>query len=108
MSWKEFKGSVKGVKVDGDSTMPATKWYNWAFLAWFRWNKVAVLRVPESAKDGFRVGYVPVMGKAMFDTNIKTGSTFSMKEGREPCTFFALDLNGNEIPIELVIETRVY
>lgn len=109
MAWNVFDGRVRGTMVDGDNTVSPTRWWNWAYYAWFGWKKVAVFRVPTGIEqDGYFIGYVPQKGAARVSTQPCFSETFSVKEGHEPCTFFALDRDGREVPLELVLETRLY
>lgn len=109
MSWKVFDGAVRGTRVDGDPTVAPTRWWNHLYLLMFCWKKIAVFQVmPGDDDKGYYIGYVPMSGRAMISTELTHTGTFSVKEGFEPCTFFALDRDGREIPLELVLETRLF
>ncbi len=112
MSWNAFNGNVTGgVKVGGDPKSPPTHWWNWFYLAKFGWKTVAVFKLknPEDAARGYRIGYKPTTGDATGETRVKsevqTSFGFRMKVGYEECTFFAVDRNDAEVPIEFVAKT---
>ena len=101
MSWKTFSGQVTGVKVDGDPTVPATRWYNHLWLLAFGWKKVAVFDIA-NAGPGARVGYRPFTGEAMLCTVPLENEMFRVRIGHEACTFFVVDKDDKEVPIHLV------
>ncbi|OGL66783.1 hypothetical protein A2856_03390 [Candidatus Uhrbacteria bacterium RIFCSPHIGHO2_01_FULL_63_20] len=113
MSWKKFDGSVTGTKVDGDPSVPATKWYNIWWLWLFGWKKVVVLKVdaelvlkPGGAlMDPLYFGYQNIWGKAEVNDTPLTDITFLARRGREKCIFFVVDGDGKEVPLRVVTLT---
>lgn len=104
--YKRFDGAVVGLEVAGDLAAPPTQWWNHLFLALWGWNTVAVLEVSEeAAKAGYRVGYRSFFGATMLETEVLHARRFRMRIGHEPCTFFALDASGREVPLLLVERT---
>lgn len=101
--WQIFKGSVVGTRVEGDLAAPPTRWWNHLYLLLYGWNKVAVLRLVKlkAAYGVYYIGYVALRGSARI-TKVYAGSHVRMRIGREPCRFFALELDGKEIPLDLV------
>ncbi|MEN9558186.1 MAG: hypothetical protein RL141_555 [Candidatus Parcubacteria bacterium] len=99
---------VEGVLVQGDETCPRTRWWNHLYLLLWGWKTVAVFEVSEEdARLGYRVGYEPLEGAAMFQTKTSYARRFRMRIGREACKFFAFRDNG-EVSLTLVIETDIW
>lgn len=108
MAWKVYHGNAQGVVAKGDPRVPRTRWWNWPFLAWFTWKQVTVFQVMAlDASKGYRVGYRPGKGKARYSTTILQTTRFKVKNGREDCAFFALDLEGKEVEIMIVRQSSV-
>lgn len=107
--WNAYEGNVKGVRIEGDASAPPTRWYNHAFLALWGWKKVAVLRVADEtrARSGYRVGYKPFEGPSRVNDEVFRDPAFRMKVGREDPIFFAVGLDGIEIPLEVLAVTDV-
>ena len=107
--WSEYKGDpIKGIKVEGDKTVPPTKWWNVPYLRAYVWKVVTVFEVSqEAARDGYRIGYVPFKGKAMLeDVGYHDRRCFGMLNGYEDCTFFAVSvLDGSEVPLAVFRRT---
>lgn len=115
MSWKSYDGSIKGTRVEGDSSVPSTygdlqhSWLRllrhlWLFL--FVWKAVAVFHVSyEDVRKGYRIGFVPLTGDAKIMKKLVHDRGFRVRRGGEDCTFFAVDPDGREIELELVILT---
>ncbi|MBU1032435.1 MAG: hypothetical protein ABH820_02750 [Patescibacteria group bacterium] len=108
--WKKFNANeIVGVEIKGDSFAPPTRWWNHFFLALWGWTTVAVFQVirPIHTLNGYRIGYKPFKGPArVMSKALKDDPMFRMKIGHEDCIFFAIDLNGEEVPIELVKRTH--
>lgn len=140
--WESFDigTSCKGNTVEGDTTVPPTRWWNRWWLAWRVWDTVAVFEV--KTDKAFRVGYRVGKGKAYItvkplNTSAKHGyiAESEMRDNGEPlrpvagpsprprpvghtatrrwphvrvlvgfedCTFFAVDKDGNEVPLTLI------
>jgi len=103
MTWKVFEGKVQGLNVAGDPAMPATKWWNKWFLLLFVWKKQSVLRV--RVNQAYRLGFIPRKGKPRILTNKLAYSELKVRNGREDCIFFAVGVDGKEVPLELVEQT---
>lgn len=103
MSWKKFQTKFFGYEIDGDTSMPETRWWNHLWLLWFGWRVAAVMEV--STDTPYRVGFRDFRGKTMLCDTIMTSKRFRAMIGHEPCHFFAIDEQGYEI--ELVEITRV-
>ncbi len=109
--WRRYKGKVVGVKVDGDPNIPPTRWWNGLLLSHFVWNKMVVVFSAqlnddvESVLAGYRVGYITHNGKQRIQTAPINNNYFKMFLRHEPCTFFALDKDDNEIKLQIVAVT---
>ena len=104
--WSSYKGSVQGVKVEGDKSAPPTKWYNHLILALWGWKVVTVFEVSEgAARIGYQVGYMPFDGKGMVESKVNYDRRFRMKNGHEDCTFFAVNPKGEEVALKVVTRT---
>lgn len=104
--WKQYYGHAEGIKINGDPTVPMTTWFNLIWLKYFRWNKVSILRIPaDKAQMGYRIGYRPFKGPAKIKIQALFDDLVAILNGHEDCTFFAEDMNGEEI--ELVLESQV-
>lgn len=106
MSWKKLNGQTpKGVKVIGDPTMPATRWWNIIFLLLFYWKKVVIFKVLSTGTTRFyMVGFKSASGEQKICTKILFYDRFAVKVERENYTFFAYETSGDklfetEIPI---------
>lgn len=101
--WSKFSRKIEGKLVKGDKTAPPTKWWNYHWLLWFGWKKVAVFKVSdEAAKNGYHVGFKPSAGEAEVHLALCHSRTFKMAIGREDCIFFAIDEKGREVPLKLL------
>ncbi|MBP9747587.1 hypothetical protein KBD13_01460 [Patescibacteria group bacterium] len=104
--YKVFKGQVAGLEMAGDLAAPPTKWWNHLYLALWGWKTIVVLEVSEEvAKAGYRVGYRSFFGRVMLGEGVLHARRFRMQIGHEPCTFFAVDAAGHEVPLLLVERT---
>lgn len=126
MAWKQFNPPTapRGVTVPGDPSAPPTKWYNHWLLALAGWKTIAAFQV-ETDKS-FHVGFRNFKGEQYLcdkllnsqpwqppkaaDTTPSTGYRlpkidpgFRVKVGHEACTFFAVDQDGNELPIRHIV-----
>jgi hypothetical protein len=102
MGWLTFNGPAKGVTVDGDPSVPATKWYNHLWLLAFGWKKVAVLLVEGEFEPRCTPGYRNAWGQAQVRDEPLTTSTFRVRIGHEACAFFVLDKDGKEKALRVV------
>jgi hypothetical protein len=107
--WKRFKGQIKGTLVEGDPSVRATTIWNWLLMKLWGWKTVAVFAVGVGdAEHGYRIGYLPMkngdtlVGQARLNIEIFPDLFFRVRIGREPCTFFALNLSGAEIALRLI------
>lgn len=104
--YRKFDGQVAGLAVAGDLAAPLTRWWNHLFLALWGWKTIVVLEVSEeAAKAGYRVGYRSFFGTTMLGEGVLHTRRFRMRIGHEPCTFFAADASGREVPLLLVERT---
>lgn len=104
--WREYPGRVEGLLLAGDKNVPPTKWWNHLWLIHRVWKTVSVLVVPVEVK-AYRVGYIPESGVAMFSTKVLNVPWFAVRHGYEDCRFFAVDLEGTELPIDVSRRTTV-
>lgn len=103
--WNTFDGAVTGLKIEGDPSVPATKWYNHPYLAMWGWKTVAVF---EAQTDGeYFYGYKPFEGDSQVSSTPMTSKRFKMKVGHEACTFFTVDKDGKEVALTLIERTTV-
>lgn len=104
LAWRASqRKDIKGVLVRGDAdAAPSTT--NQLVMVFRRlgWKKVVVATV-ESGGDPFYVGYRTNTGQIFLCEHPLVGSGFRAKLGKEDVTFFALNPNGDEIPIINVI-----
>jgi hypothetical protein len=107
MGWNVYDKKVNGVRLQGDQTMPPTRWWNHLFLLWFRWSLWSVCEVPEGAGP-YQIGYVPFQGPARLRSEPINTRRFAVRHGREDCTFFVLACNdGRELPINIITRSSV-
>lgn len=99
--WHAFSGEVQGLAVRGDEKVPATTWWNKPLLVLFVWKTVQVFEVP-AGEGPYRVGFIPLSGKAEVRDEPVTGRRFAVRIGREDCRFFALDDHGSEIDLKKI------
>lgn len=106
MGWKLFRKPIRGVRVSGDMDMPpTTKWNFWRVMR--KWRKQAVFEVDLTAsREGYRVGFRTEDGVAKIKDGVFHEPYFTMRIGREPCNFFAIDRDGYEVSIRLFCEAR--
>lgn len=92
---------MTGAHVEGDKNVPATKWWNHLWLVLAGWKTMVVFQVMDEAKAeaGYRVGYKDKFGRCKVCHVVSNSRKFKMLIGHEGCTFFAVDLDGNELPI---------
>lgn len=103
MSWKKCDGNFVGINVEGDPSMPHTKWWNILWLLFFGWQKVVVMRV--NTAHTYHVGYRDFRGKTMLCDERMWKNYFRAKVGREDCTFFAVNEHGREVNLEVLTYT---
>lgn len=101
MFWRTYKGTATGLLLKGDGTVPHTTWWNHLWLRATRWKEVTILSVPHEIV-AYRVGYRAVNGHSMIRTRIMRAPAFAVRHGREDCHFFAVDLQGTELPLIIV------
>ena len=104
--WKPYSGRVYGLELKGDPSMPRTKWWNAWLLREVFWNEVTVLEVPDGV-DEYRVGFIPGNGLAEYQTRILRTPRFAVRHGREDCKFFAVMLDGTELPLKISCRTTL-
>lgn len=112
--WEKVNGTrITGTAAEGDPTVPATRWWNLPFLLRFYWKKVTVFEVILPSKDGwipdigYRVGYKTDRGVTLVCNTILRGMLFRVRNGREDCTFFIIDLDDREREIRMVRQTDI-
>jgi hypothetical protein len=112
--WNKFVQKIQGVLVEGDPNVRPTTIWNWLPMKLWGWKMAAVLRVSdEVARAGYRIGYQPtvggkaLIGAARLNSAIFHDRVFRVRIGREACTFFAQDLQGREIELDLVDRTTI-
>lgn len=101
---------VQGVQLEGDPFVPPTP-SNPFMLFWyihFVWRTVVVFQYDKSPNQGFRIGFRNSRG----ETYVRGGGIlyerrFAVRIGCEPCTFFALDALGSEIPLRKIAATLI-
>lgn len=106
---KTNDGTIIGVMTKGDPKATPMTWLNQFFVK-FRWNKVAILEidpepVAEQVGDGkleWRIGFKPMHGNAKLKVQVLTKQRIRVRIGPESCHFFAIGLDGKEIPLLLV------
>ncbi|HVM90356.1 MAG TPA: hypothetical protein VMU11_00470 [Verrucomicrobiae bacterium] len=106
MAWRTYSGRVDGLPLKGDPEMPPTTWWNAWFLRAFVWKQATILMVPPEVKE-YRVGFIPGNGIAEYNTNIIRAPRFAVKHGREDCRFFAVMLDGTELPLKIACRMEV-
>lgn len=103
--WPIFQQADKmqGILVEGDSTMPRTRWWNHAYLVLFGWKLGTVLEIKERSQP-FRVGYKSQDGPARIspDECHPDDRVFAVRNGHEDCVFFAVGRDGRELPLCVV------
>ncbi len=106
MMWTEYLGKVTGVRVEGDKTVSPTRWWNHLWLVLVGWKVVTVFEVSaEDAEQGYRIGYIAFDGKTMVESTVHHDRRFRMKNGHEDCSFFAVTINGREVPLTIITRT---
>ena len=102
--WRTYAGNMAyGTKVEGDKGVPPTTKWNHLLLLLFVWNRVAIFRVdPKDALWGYYIGYIPQSGMAEIRKEASRSVTFCVRTGYEDCTFFAVNIAGEEVPLTLV------
>ena len=103
--WRTYSGRVDGLLLKGDPKVPATTWWNQLFVRLY-WNEVTILEVPDDIKD-YRVGYIPQFGPTKYLTTVLHAPRFAVRHGREDCKFFAVMLDGTELPLKLACRTKI-
>jgi len=103
--WRRYSGRVDGLLLKGDPKVPPTTWWNALFVRLY-WNEVTILEVPDDIRD-YRVGYIPFAGPTKYLTTVLHSPRFAVRHGRENCKFFAIMLDGTELPLKLATRTTV-
>jgi hypothetical protein len=104
--WRKYSGRVYGLELKGDPEMPPTRWWNAWFLRLCVWKEATILEVPDGV-DAYRVGFIPQGGQAEYHRKIRDAPRFAVKHGREDCRFFAVMLDGTELPLKISCRTRI-
>ena len=73
--WKKFETGrlYKGCLVEGDATVPQTRWWNHLWLLWLGWKTAVVFEV--KTDKAFRVGFCNRYDKAKVYINTKLLNT---------------------------------
>lgn len=103
--WIDFSGSCEGVMVKGDNNATATNGLTTNLRTKYTRRYGAYFKVSdEHARAGYYIGYKPTIGTCQASVCMTRCNErkFMEKIGRETCYFFAIDLQGHEIPIKLV------
>lgn len=103
MSWKNHDGKFVGIMIEGDPSMPHTKWWNILWLLFFKWQRVVVLKA--NTVHPYYIGFRDFNGKTMLCNDRMWKTCFRAKVGREDCCFFAVNDRGQEINLEVVAYT---
>jgi len=103
--WRKYSGRVYGLELKGDPKVPPTTWWNALFVRLY-WDVVTVLEVPDDVQE-YRVGYIPFTGEAMHLTTVLSARRFAVRHGREDCRFFAVMLDGTELPLKIACRTTI-
>ena len=103
--WK-YSGRVDGLLLAGDKNVPPTKWWNHAWLRFRVWKMVSVLCVPIGVQ-AYRVGYIQESGEPMYGKRVLTVPWFAVRHRYEDRKFFAVDLEGTELPLEVSRRTTI-
>jgi hypothetical protein len=103
-AWKDFDGTVKGTKVEGDKSVSPTTFLNRIYYAHLGgWKAITVFEVSEeAAENGYDIGYRAFDGETKVQGKVNHERRFRMKNGYEDCIFFAIDHEGKEIPLTIV------
>lgn len=104
--WVSFTGQASGTLIKGvqDSSPTKNKLQN-LWLKFFGWKQGAYFQVaPEQAEAGYYVGYIPQLCVTATSVSLRKchERKFMLKIGREDCRFFAVDLQGKEIPVRYI------
>ncbi len=97
---------IKGIFVEGDKKMPPTAgnlFQRWQLKN--KWNVVSILAPINPTEGGYYIGFKNFRGEVFLREKSIDDWEFGVLNGYEDCTFFALDLNGKEIELELVRRT---
>lgn len=107
--WKRYeKGTAQGTHVQGDASTPPTRWWNHWYLALWGWKIVTVFEVSaDDAAQGYQVGYLPFDGDPKVEGKLNHSRRFRMKNGHEDCTFFAVTIDGQEVPLTVIARTDI-
>lgn len=106
MFWKAYQGTVSGRLLKGDQSVPPTKWWNHLWLRFTKWKEATMLSVP-SEITAYRVGFIAFNGETKLRTGIIRTPAFAVRHGHEDCRFFAVDLEGTELPLTIVRRLHV-
>src|SRR5512147_3006079 len=103
--WRTYSGRVDGLLLLGDPKMPPTTWWNALFVRLY-WDQVSILEVPDDIRD-YRVGYIPQFGPTKYLTTVQHAPRFAVRHGREDCRFFAVMLDGTELPLRFAARMSI-
>lgn len=100
--WKKHAAPSNGTFVPGDHEAPRTRLWLLPYLLWCGWKKTAVFSIAiDVAARGYRVGYKAHDGSCRLSGKVLRDAFVRTRLGREGCTFFAIDANGNEATLTL-------
>ncbi len=104
--WVAFTGHTEGTLIKGiEKASPTSSLLKNVWLKFFGWKVGAYFRVSEeAARKGYYVGYRPFpdYSTASICMTRCYERKFMMKIGHEDCRFFAVNLDRNEVPLELI------
>lgn len=103
--WMNFSGPIQGTLVKGDNSAVPTDGLVTNTRSKYTRKMGVYCRVgAEHARAGYFVGFRPTIGakQACICMTVCHDLKFMEKIGAEDCYFFAVDLHGNEIPLESV------
>ena len=87
----------------GDNGCPPTRWWNhWWLVLRGVWIWAIVIEVEPSSNQHLMVGYAPSSGSPMMRPIPPTATKVAFRVGHEPCSFFAFNSEGQQVPVKLV------
>jgi len=102
--WNRFVGEVRGTLVKGDPLIPETRWRNFLYFHLVGLDKVTVFCIiPKTTTEvlPYRIGYKPTTtkGRALICDRFLTNRHAAVWTRHEDCIYFAIDTDGNEVPL---------
>ena len=110
--WKRYSSGIdtkEAVYIEGDKSVPKTRWWNHLWLLLYRWRTVAIFEIVHD--DLFYVGYQPGFRTIKDEVYVLQNhevceKRFGMLIGHEACEFFVLLKNTTTcLKLKLVVLT---